>query len=137
MPIKRKVKSLIREHSTNNPFDIAKAKGIVIRHVELGNILGFHSRHFRISVIHINVNSTEKQQVYTCAHELGHAVLHPDINTSFLKSNTHYSTNHMEVEANRFAIELLFFQEGVEPVTIHEAVEEYGAPRQLLKKFYH
>lgn len=134
--IKDKVNQLIKKHGTNNPFEIAAAKGIVIRHVDLGTILGFHVRQFRTSVIHINEKSSEKQQIFTCAHELGHAIYHPNVNTSFLKSNTFYSNDRIEVEANTFAIELLFKQEVVDPITIHEAIAEYGAPKQLLKKIY-
>ncbi len=136
MPIKQKVNQLIKKYGTNNPFEIAEALGIVVRHVELGKVLGYHARHYRISVIHININSTEKQQIFTCAHELGHAIFHPDINTSFLKANTFYSTDRIEVEANTFAMELIFSQGVVEPITVQEAAEEYGIPQQLLKNFY-
>lgn len=134
--VKEKARRLVRKYNTNNPFKIAQEKGIIVRHVELGSVLGFHVRHFRCSIIHINERSTEQEQLFTCAHELGHAVLHPNENTPFLKSNTYFSTDRIEVEANTFAIELLFSQT-VDSVTIHEATEKYGAPKQILyKKFY-
>lgn len=136
MSIKDKVKQLIKKYGTSNPFEIAEAKGIVVRYVDLGSVLGYHARYFRTSIIHINESSTEQEQLFTCAHELGHAILHPNENTSFLKSNTYFSTDRIEIEANTFAIELLF-SNWDDSITIHEATEQYGAPKQLLiKNFY-
>lgn len=135
--ISKKIDQIIKKYGTNNPFDIATAMGIIIRYVDLGKILGFHTRHFRCSIIHINEAATEKQQLFTCAHELGHAVLHPDVNTPFLKSNTYFTTDPIEVEANTFAVELLISQWDSNPITIQEATELYGVPKQLLmKNFY-
>ena len=135
--IKKKVTQLTKKFDTCNPFEIAEALGIEILYEDLGKILGYYNKVFRIPIIHINEVSTEQQQLFTCAHELGHAVLHPNENTSFLKSNTHFSTDRIEVEANTFAIELLFAQGAVGHVTVHEATEVYGIPEQLLiKNFY-
>lgn len=135
--IQKRVTKLINKYDTNNPFDIAEARGVVVRFVDLGSLFGFHTRHFRTSIIHINEAITEKQQLFTCAHELGHAVLHPDVNTAFLKSNTLYSTDRLEVEANTFAVKLLFAQGESNSITINEAIEHYGIPEQfLIKNFY-
>ncbi|WP_425059172.1 ImmA/IrrE family metallo-endopeptidase [Sporomusa carbonis] len=49
----------------------------------------------------------EKSETFVCAHELGHAIYHHDINTPFLKANTLFSTAKIEREANIFAVELL------------------------------
>lgn len=132
--IKNTVDELVHKYGTNNPFELAELMGIIIRYVNLGNILGFHTRHFRCSIVHINASTTEKQQLFTCAHEIGHAVLHPNVNTPFLKSNTYFSTDRIEIEANTFAVELLFSQDVVSPITIHEATEHYDIPEQLLMK---
>ncbi|GGJ86335.1 hypothetical protein GCM10007063_06050 [Lentibacillus kapialis] len=138
MNIKRKVGQLVKKHGTNNPFVIAKEKGILIRRLPLGSLLGYHTRKCRVSIIHINEDSSQEEQLFTCCHELGHAVLHPEVNTSFLKSHTYYSTDKIEQEANLFAVELLFQQGGGQSITIKEAIEQYGIPEQLLIKiFYH
>ncbi|MFA1819043.1 ImmA/IrrE family metallo-endopeptidase [Virgibacillus oceani] len=136
MGIKKKVGQLVNKYGTSNPFEIAEAKGIIVRMVPLGGILGFYSKQFRVSIIHINDSIPYEKQLYTCGHELGHAILHPDANTPFLKSYTYYSTDKMEQEANTFAMELLFLQGGDEIVTVNEAVEHYGIPEQLLSKFF-
>ena len=57
--------------------------------------------------IHINANLDDNMQKFTCAHELGHAILHPNASTPFLRSKTLFSINKMENEANTFAAELL------------------------------
>ncbi|MGN8647930.1 ImmA/IrrE family metallo-endopeptidase [Gracilibacillus sp. HCP3S3_G5_1] len=137
MDIKKVVGQLVKKFSTNDPFEIAERMNIVVRHVPLGKILGYHTRQCRVSIIHINETASIEQQIFTCCHELGHAILHPEVNTPFLKSSTYFSNDKIEQEANEFAVELLFSQEGGNSITIHEATEQYGIPEQLLvKKFY-
>ncbi|MGE7091255.1 ImmA/IrrE family metallo-endopeptidase [Lysinibacillus sp. NPDC048646] len=72
-----------------------------------------------------------------CAHELGHAILHPDENTAFLKKNTLFSTDKIEIEANTFAVELLlpdelFKDQCCSGFTIYDAIAEKGVPIELL-----
>lgn len=134
MSIKERVGQLVKKYNTNDPFKLAERLGITIVFEPLGSILGYYSRSHRSKVIHINEASDEQQQLSTCAHELGHAVLHPNENTAFLKANTFYSTDRIETEANMFAVELLFKKGGDQPVTVNEAIEEYGIPKQFLYK---
>ena len=47
------------------------------------------------------------------AHELGHAVLHPDHCTPFMRANTYYSINKLEMEANEFAVKILISDEEI------------------------
>lgn len=132
--IKGKVNYLIEKFDTSCPFEISKCLGIQIVFEDLGNVLGYFSKHFRVRIIHINDTSEKEQQTFICAHELGHAVLHPNENTTFLKRNTLYSTSKLETEANTFAIHLLSKQ--TESITFHEAIERFGMPEQLMKKIY-
>ncbi len=102
----------------------------------LGNSLGYFSNMYRTFIIHINEAISYEKQLFTIAHELGHVILHPDLNTAFLKENTYYSTDKSECEANEFATELLFHQGGGPCITVNEALEAYGIPnRQLYKNF--
>ena len=133
----KNVNQLIKKHGSNNPFKIAKLLGILVVYEPLGSILGYYSKSHRSKVIHINAALPYEKQLFTCAHELAHALLHPDANTAFLKVYTLYSTDKMEIEANSFAVELLFPQGFVNTVTVHEATEVYGIPEQILaKNFY-
>jgi len=131
----KKVQSLLNKYGTSCPFEIAKLLGIQIVFEELGNTLGYYSSHFRIKVIHINQNATDSQRKFICAHELGHAICHPEFNTSFLKKHTLFSTDHIEIEANTFAVTLLFSHESEESISIDTAVNEYGIPEKMIKKF--
>lgn len=135
--IKDIVQKNIKKYQTNCPFQIAKEKGIVILYEDLGSIFGYYSNYKRIKLIHINNKLDEHSQRFVCAHELGHAILHPKSNTPFLRNNTFYSVDKIEVEANTFAVELLIPDEENNCSTIYEAAALYGVPKKLahLKNF--
>lgn len=130
--IREKVQSLVKKYGTNCPFKIAKALGVQVEYEYLGNILGYYSKHFRVPIIHINEYAGELQQMFIGGHELGHFILHKEANTPFLKKNTLFSTDKIEVEANTFAMELLFNGYANSSITIYEALEEYRIPKQFL-----
>ncbi|AVK95578.1 ImmA/IrrE family metallo-endopeptidase [Lysinibacillus sphaericus] len=135
--IKSIVNQLVKKYGTNDPFKIAKYMGILIVFEPLGNALGYYSKHFRVPIIHINQDADLKTQIFICGHELGHAVQHPDTNTSFLKIHTLFSTDKLEIEANTFAVELLlpdelFAEKNDSCFTIFDAIKENGVPEELL-----
>ncbi|BBU40726.1 ImmA/IrrE family metallo-endopeptidase [Aeribacillus pallidus] len=140
--IKQVVEKMIRKHGTNNPFEIASQKGIVLMFESLGKIYGYHHTFHRIQIIHINDELNEPMKRFVCAHELGHAVLHPELSTSFLRKNTLFCMDKIEREANEFAVELLLSDEVLytsqgTDATIYEAAAAYGIPREVvhLKNF--
>ncbi|MBR8659576.1 MULTISPECIES: ImmA/IrrE family metallo-endopeptidase [unclassified Brevibacillus] len=140
-PVKQIVSELIKKHGTNDPFEIAAQKNIVVLFEELGSIYGYFNVYKRIPMIHINCDLNESDQLFTCAHELGHSVMHTDVNTPFLKKNTLFSVERIEREANEFAVELLMpdcvlYEYRSTGMTIHEAAAIYGVPREIahLKK---
>jgi Zn-dependent peptidase ImmA (M78 family) len=140
--IKEIVRQLIKKHKSNDPFQIAKEKNIVILFAELGNTLGFYSSYKRVQFIHLNNQLDEMMQRFVCAHELGHAVLHPKSNTPFLRANTLFSVEKLEVEANTFAVELLLPDDVITQyqgtdLTIYDVAKMYSVPQELvhLKNF--
>ncbi|MCO7176151.1 ImmA/IrrE family metallo-endopeptidase [Sporolactobacillus kofuensis] len=48
-------------------------------------MLGYYTKNFRIKMIHINETAGDHKKEFICAHELGHAIMDPDTNTSFYK----------------------------------------------------
>ena len=78
-------------------------KCIVIQTEPHGIIRGYYSKALRTKFIHINCDLDEYQQKFTRAPELGHALMHPDLSTPFLRESTLFSVDKLEVEANRFA----------------------------------
>lgn len=105
--IKHKVESICRKYNSRDPFLIANDMGILLTFEPLGALNGYYTKKFRIKHIHINEQLSESEQRFACAHELGHAILHPDSNTPFLTRYTYLSVNKLESEANKFAVEFL------------------------------
>jgi Zn-dependent peptidase ImmA (M78 family) len=102
-----KIEKLVKKHKTNNPFDIAKGENIIIFKEPLGSINGYYNKFVRQKMIHVNEDLTYSKQLFTCGHELGHAIFHPNANTPFLINNTFYSVDKLERQANYFAAKLL------------------------------
>ncbi|HDR7350962.1 ImmA/IrrE family metallo-endopeptidase [Bacillus wiedmannii] len=133
MEIKEYVLKIVKKHSTTNPFEIAKRKNIIVLFEDLGNTLGFYNTYKRFKFIHINNQINEIVQRFVCAHELGHAVLHPKANTPFLRNQTFFSVDRLEIEANTFAVELLLTDEMVSAyedtqLSIQDIAEIHGVP---------
>lgn len=137
MDIKQFVRSLAAENGTFNPFEIAENKGIVIQMEPLGTIRGYYSKALRTKFIHINCDLDEYQQKFTCAHELGHALMHPDLSTPFLRESTLFSVDKLEVEANRFAACLCYppnlLAEEYDGCTTTQIAETLNLPLPLIE----
>lgn len=127
---------LAKKYKTRNPFELANVLGILIIYEPLGQIKGYYNTAFRKKMIHINNGLTEYEQKFTAAHELGHAVLHPKSNTPFLRNQTLFSINKLEIEANKFAVDLLIPDEAIAEVkylTIDQMANYFGIHKQLMK----
>lgn len=99
---------------TRNPYELASCNNIKIVELSLGGIKGYYSTCYRQKIIHINSDIPEKDQLRTCAHELGHGILHPKSNTPFLRANTLFPIGKFEKEAEHFAVDLLLSDEDME-----------------------
>lgn len=105
--IKDTILYLTKKYNTSDPFELANALKIAVYHEELGSINGYYNNPLRMKQIHINSSLNKHDAEYTCAHELGHAVMHPNASTPFLRSKTLLSVDKLEIEANTFAVNLL------------------------------
>lgn len=105
--IKNEVKRLITKYNTKNPYEIADALGIWIYEVELGSVAAHYIYEKRKKVFFLNKNLSEKDKLFACAHELGHAVLHSKSNKYFNISCSFFNNEKHEIQANTFAAELL------------------------------
>lgn len=131
---KKLIAKIIKKAGTNDPFVIAQTLNIVILYDDLGKIYGFYHSYKRVKMIHINNRLDEWLKRYVCAHELGHALLHPKINTAFLKKNTFYSIGKLEDQANEFAVNLLLFGKDLEDYeTKYDCLRENGIPLEMGK----
>lgn len=122
----------IKKAQSNNPFEIAKNKNIIIRYLPLGNTFGFYMKSLRHQVITLNNSLDENIEKFVCAHELGHAVLHPNENTPFLHKNTMLSKDKIERQANFFAVHLLLSEKKFEDYeTKFDILRDCGIPCEM------
>ena len=108
--IKRLAAYYSKKFDTRNPFEIADSLGILY---QIGNIgcSGCYMYLKKHRYIFLNQNLTEFEQKLVMAHELGHAVLHRTQNCYFIRHKTLFSIDKLELEANKFAVELLISDE--------------------------
>lgn len=114
MRIKNAVESLCKRYMTRDPYELAACKNIKVVELPLGGIKGYYSTCYRQKIIHINSEISENDQLRTCAHELGHGILHSNSNTPFLRANTLFPIGKYEKEAEHFAIDLLYSDEDMQ-----------------------
>lgn len=107
MDVKAIVESVVEKYGTRSPYELASSMNIRIYKSELGDIRGYYIKAYRVKQIFLNYNLDRREQEYVLSHEIGHAVMHPDSNTPFLRKNTYLSINKLELQANKFAVELL------------------------------
>lgn len=135
MDIKKFANKLAAAHDTRNPFRIASENHIHILYEELGENLGYFSQLFRIKTIRINGHADPFLYPFICAHELGHALLHPHAGAHAFNRNSFIANCKIEKEANQFAVELLF-PDGLmssHPETdIYNLARTAGIPHQLV-----
>lgn len=136
--IKEKVDQLIKKFKTDNPFELAELLKIQVVHWPLHEeVNGLYQYEKRVKFIYINSTLPYLMQRVVCAHELGHAILHPKLNCTFLKNHTFYNINRYENEANRFASELLISDNLKEDYPSYFNLEQIslseGLPIELLK----
>ena len=139
MDIKAAVKQLTHKYKTNNPFELAQLLNIIVMYAELGSTWGYFTTYKRSKFIILNQNISEELQTYTCAHELGHSVLHKGVSTPFLKAHTLFSIEKIERQANTFAVELLLPDELLQQypeTSVHRLADMVGVPMglEVLKK---
>ncbi|EHD4919975.1 ImmA/IrrE family metallo-endopeptidase [Listeria monocytogenes] len=133
--IQIKISELVKIHETRDPFTIAQEKGILVLKEDLGEVYGYYNRVNRIKMIHLNDLFSEKRKLFTCAHELCHALIHPNENTPQLSKQTIISEWKVEKEANYFATQLLIDGSHLESNidTKDKVLNYYGLPTEMRK----
>ncbi len=105
---KRIAEALVRRYQTRDPFEIAGALGFLVIRTHLRGIRGFYQHLKRCCIIYIDDSLSPHEARFVCAHEIGHAVLHRGYNRIFMEQHTFFQTRRYEVEADRFAVDLLY-----------------------------
>lgn len=134
--VNRLAEKIKKKYKTSDPFELARSLGITVLFEELGSIKGYYNTFCRQKIIHINRDMTRREQRLTAAHELGHALLHPNTNTYFLRTRTQFSVGSFEYEANMFAACLLISDGDIEEnreLTTAQLACLLGYPEQLVQ----
>lgn len=108
MDQKRLAESLVRKYGTRDPFRIAQRLGFLVIRTPLQGIRGFYQYLKRCRIIYLDSELDEQQARFVCAHELCHGLLHRGYNRIFMDTHTYFPTRRYEIEADRFAVDLLY-----------------------------
>lgn len=100
--------SLVRRFGTRDPFRLAQELGYIVIRTSLQGIRGFWHHAQRQHLIFIDESLPDPEARFVCAHELGHILLHRGTNRIYMDVNTYFQTNRQEIEANHFAVDLLY-----------------------------
>lgn len=136
MDIRSVVDNLCRKYKTRNPYELIDAMGIILQYGEnMEKVRGFYLYANRIKLICVGNGLPEHIERFVISHELGHAVMHKQSSAPFLQS-TFLSLDRMEIEANKFATELVISDEEIMEhweYTIDEWAMFYGLPREVIE----
>lgn len=137
MNVKECVSIIRKKAKTDDVFELIDYFNINVIETDLGSsTLGMYRYIKRNKFIFLNNDLEHYQKKFVLAHELGHAILHSDLNCFFLEKKTLYLKNKFEIEANKFAVELLVSDDDLkelEGYTIEQMSAILNIPSDLLK----
>lgn len=137
--MKRDIKKVVayykRKFGTDNPFEIADNLGVLyqIGNIDFEGCYMFLKNH---RYIFLNQDLEDNEMKLVMAHELGHAILHRKENCYFIRNKTLLLNSKNEIEANKFAMELLMSDEFMEEnkcCTIEQISRMTGYDEKLIK----
>lgn len=132
--IKKTVKYYVKKYETNDPFKLAEHLGVLIQfgNIDFEGCYMFLKNH---RYIFLNQNLEENELRFVMAHELGHAILHRKTNCYFIRNQTLLLNSKIEIEANKFAVELLISDKDLEEyrgLTTGQLAQLYGYDEELI-----
>jgi Zn-dependent peptidase ImmA (M78 family) len=134
--IKNIVSYYTRKYKTNDPFLLADYLKIIVQKGDLGKFSGCYMYLKKHKCIFLNSNLDYVNSKMVMAHEIGHAILHTRTNCCFMASKTFLLTSKIEIQANKFAAELLIDDELINQFrgfTLEQLSYKTGYDIELLK----
>jgi len=133
--IHARVKHIKEKCGTRIPEKIAREFDIeVVKKPYTTNTKGFFIKILRNKYITVNSNLAMPCQSIVLAHELGHALLHSSQDIYFIREYTFFPIGRYEIEANKFAAELLIDDDEIrKDLSIPEMSRWLGVPEELVK----
>lgn len=131
--IKNIANKLVRKYQTRNPFEILKGMNVIVMFVPLEDVRGFYQYFQRNHIIYIDENLNEHEKNFVCAHELGHLLLHKKTNAIYMDAHTNLNIDKIEIEANKFAMELLVSDDSIDKsMTLSQLSRMLGYSESML-----
>ena len=135
----KKVGELIAKYDDADPFSLLQAMGVKTFLLPMEGINGIYKTIHEIPMVFINNNLSEDEIRFVAAHELGHVVLHGELNRFFMDRYTLMRSSIYEQQADLFAVCLLHpFPEDVidDGDNIERLAHKLGVSEDLAKAYY-
>lgn len=108
--IKKLVYELVKKYETNSPIELCNKIGIGVCVTDLPETTkGFFYKENQSSKMVILLNEKLDKELLNivCAHELGHALMHSNVNCIKEESNNSFDLKKFEKEADYFSFYLI------------------------------
>ncbi len=130
---------LRREHGDISVFELCERLGVLVTEQELPeSVKGFFVNFGTKYVIILRAGLPFEKRRYVCAHELGHVLLHTELNSVFIQEETGFIPDKLEAEADYFAACLLLdgelgsWRREYEQLTVEQAAALSGLPEHVV-----
>lgn len=130
---------LRREYGDVSVFELCENLGILVTEQDLPeSVNGFYVNFGSKYVVILKAGMQFEKKRYVCAHELGHVLLHTDLNSVFLREETGFVLDKLEAEADYFAACLLLDGElscwklEYGQLTVEQAAALSGLPERVV-----
>lgn len=128
--------NILKKFNTRNPFEIAKSMNVILVKYPLDGVRGFYHYFQRNDIIYINERLSEHEMKFVCSHELGHMLRHKTANAVFMDTRTQFTTQKYELEADRFAMNLLISDDDIKEhidFTTSQLSKLFGYDKKLIE----
>ncbi len=128
---------LYEKFDTCNPLRLCEYLGVNLMYSDLPAVTdGIYFTVQGNQIILVNQNLPREKARCVIAHELGHALLHPDQNYMYMAGRTLMKTQRYEIEADYFCVSLLLCDilknNQVENMTVLELSKLAGLPENTV-----
>lgn len=132
---------VVQHYGTASPFELCDFLSIPVLRLELPErVRGFcYQGGGKRTVIVLNRELPSKEREYCCAHELGHALLHPGTNAQVMADLTDLCLGRYEREADYFAACLFIdpnlpeWDKTYRPLTLGMIASLSGLPERIVQ----
>lgn len=126
--------ALVARYREHDPEQLAERLGILVLDCDLpDSVEGFYQCMEQTKIIYLNERLPYYRRRVVCGHELGHAVLHGQVNSLLLG----WESARLENEADLFCAELLLSSGECEENDIGGIVRATGLPERAVRMRYH